>query len=76
MLPGAGVLRGAVRGLLFLLWTVFWSVLLLELGVRVYFSVRLGPDVLLWGTHWHRTQQQERYMRGQNVSGLTGGVAQ
>ena len=61
------MLRRAMRSLFFLLWTVFWSFLLLELGARVYFSAQLGPDVLLWGTKWHRTQQQQRYMRGQNV---------
>ena len=41
--------------------------LLLEVGIRVYFSFRVGPDVLLYGTHWHRVATQARFMRGQNV---------
>ena len=49
------------------LWTLAWSLLLLELGVRVYFSVRVGPDIMLWGTQWQRERVQQRYMRGQNV---------
>ncbi|NND45691.1 MAG: hypothetical protein HKN58_10230, partial [Xanthomonadales bacterium] len=43
------------------------SALLLEAGARVYFSVRVGPDVLLYGTRWHRDAIKARYMRGQNV---------
>lgn len=61
------MLKSFVRGLLFLLWTAIWCFLLLELSVRFYFATQVGPDVLLWGTHWHRNQQQQRYMRGQNV---------
>lgn len=41
--------------------------LLVELGVRVYFSVRVGPDVMLWGTSWHRDRARQRFLRGQNV---------
>jgi hypothetical protein len=58
----------AIRGaLLLLLWTVGLSVLFVELGVRFYFSVRVGPDVMLWGTSWHRDRARQRFMRGQNV---------
>ena len=57
----------AIRAALLLLWTVGWSVLLVELGVRVYFSIRVGPDVMLWGTSWHRDRARQRFMRGQNV---------
>jgi len=49
------------------LLTVGWSFLLLELAVRAYFAIRVGSDVLLWGTQWHREAVQQRYMRGQNV---------
>jgi hypothetical protein len=52
---------------LLLLWTVGASLLLVELGVRVYFSVRVGPDVMLWGTSWHRDRARQQFMRGQNV---------
>ena len=54
-------------GTFLLLWTLLWSTLLLELGLRVYFSIRVGPDVLLWGSQWHRTQQQNSLLRGQDV---------
>lgn len=60
-------LSGTTRGTLLLLWTLGSSALLLELGVRVYFSIRVGPDVMLWGTTWHRDRVKQRFMRGQNV---------
>ena len=60
-------LSKTARGTVLLLWTLAWSYLLLELGVRVYFSIRVGPDVLLWGTPWHRERVQQQFMRGQNV---------
>ncbi len=56
-----------MRGTILILWTLFWSFLLLELGVRAWFSFRVGPDVLLWGTQWHRDRWQQKFMRGQNV---------
>jgi len=58
---------GIARSTVLVLFTLTWSLLLLELGVRVYFSVRVGPDVLLWGTQWQRDNWQQRFMRGQNV---------
>ena len=33
----------------------------------MYFSIRVSPDVLLWGTQWHHLQLRQQYMRGQNV---------
>ena len=48
-------------------FTTIASFVLLEAAVRIYFSVRVAPDVLLWGTQWHRQRWQQKYMRGQNV---------
>lgn len=56
-----------VRGALLVLWTLAWSALLVELGVRAYFSLRVGADVMVWGTRWHRETARERFLRGQNV---------
>ena len=41
--------------------------LLFEGAIRIYFSIKVGPDVLLWGTQRQRQSTQQRYMRGQNV---------
>ena len=59
--------RLGVMLVLWLLWTVGCSAVVVELGVRVYFSARVGPDVMLWGTSWHRDRARQRFMRGQNV---------
>jgi len=57
----------AVRRTALVFFTLAWSFLLLEVGVRAYFSIRVGPDVFLWGTQWHRYRMQQQYMLGQNV---------
>ena len=46
---------------------MFSSFLLLELVIRIYFSIRVDSDVFLWGTQWHRDRWQQSYLRGQNV---------
>ena len=61
------LLRRATSSIGFIVWTLAFTFLLLEAGLRIYFSVRVGPDVLLWGSQWNRSQSQQRFMRGQNV---------
>jgi len=60
-------LRRAARGAGLIVWTLAFTFVLLEAGLRAYFAIRVGPDVLLWGSQWHRSQSQQRFMRGQNV---------
>lgn len=50
-----------------LLWILVISFLLLELVIRIYFSIRVDSDVFFWGTQWHRDRWQQSYLRGQNV---------
>ena len=61
------LLRRAASSIGFIVWTLAFTFLLLEAGLRIYFAVRVGPDVLLWGSQWNRIQSQQRFMRGQNV---------
>ncbi len=56
-----------MKNVLLVLWTIGFSALLLELGTRIYFSIRVGPEVMLWGTQWHRDAVRVRYLRGQDV---------
>lgn len=53
--------------MLLVLWTIGFSALLLELGTRIYFSIRVGPEVMLWGTQWYRDAVRSRHLRGQDV---------
>ena len=49
---------------LYALWLVFIIVVLLEVGLRLYFTTRVGTNILFYGTPAYRNELNVRFERG------------
>ena len=49
---------------LYALWLVFITVFLLEVGLRLYFTTRVGTTILYYGTPAYRNEQKATLERG------------
>lgn len=49
---------------LYAFWLVFITVVLLEAGLRLYFTTRVGTNILFYGTPAYRNEHKIRFERG------------
>jgi lysophospholipase L1-like esterase len=54
------------KQLLYAFWLLFFTIVLLEVGLRLYFTTRVGTNILFYGTPAYRNEQNIRFERGRD----------